>query len=322
MNRSAIFEACVTHLSVLCTRVELAGKLNILNLHVHCEDFYCQLFNKLYPLKLANMNANVQNVEGIDLIDSIAEVIVQVSSTATRQKVNSALGKNLAAYQGYSFRFVSISKDATHLRALDYINPHKLVFDPANDIYDVSSLLQVILHMELPRQREIYDFLRDELSEPGSERLKEESNLASVINSIAKQDLDGSLLDTTNANFNVDEKVALNDLHAAAGVIEDYKVYHHIVDRIYAEFDANGVNKSKSVLEAFRMAYFRLSAKFSGDALFFRITEDMVEKVRESSNFARIPIDELNLCVTVLAVDAFIRCKIFKRPSGVTHVAA
>lgn len=323
MNRSGIFDACEMHLSILCTRVELRGRLNILNLHLHCEDFYAGLLNRLHLLQLKNMNAYVQNAAGIDLIDINAKVVLQVSSTATKQKVNAALGKDLSAYTGHSFRFVSISKDASNLRTQSFDNPHKLVFDPANDVYDVASILNIILHLDLSRQREIYDYLRDELTEVGAERIPEDSNLAAIINVIANQNLSGSFSAGANiADFNVDEKVNYNGLSAAASVIEDYKVFSHIVDRTYTEFDNNGVNKSRSVLDAFRGIYLQLSGKYSGDELFFQIVEDVTRKVKASSNFSKVPLEELSLSVNVLAVDAFIRCKIFKKPIGANHAVA
>lgn len=323
MNRSHIFDACERYLSTLCTSVELRGKLNLLNLHVHCEDFYAGLLNRLFLLELKNMNAYVQNAEGVDLIDKKAKVILQVSSTATAQKVNAALGKDLSAHQGHSFRFMSISKDASGLRSKKFINPHNLIFDPANDVYDVASLLSIILHLDLARQRDVYNYLHQELSQPGADRMPEESNLAAIINIISKENL-GSSGVANIVDFNVDEKVAINGLDAAASVIEDYKVYSHIVDRTYTEFDNNGINKSKSVLEAFRAIYLKLKIKHSGDELFFQITEEVTNRVRQSSNFARVPIEELNLYVNVLAVDAFIRCKILKKPSdaGVYNVTA
>lgn len=322
MIRSNLFDACEYQLAVLCTRVELRGKLNLLNLHVHCEDFYAGLLNRLYSLNLKNVNAYSQNAEGIDLLDSGAKVILQVSSTATAQKINSSLGKDLSAYSGHGFRFMSISKDASHLRKSTYDNPHQLVFDPVQHIYDVAALLNIILHMELSKQRDIYEFLRDQLSEPGSERVMEESNLALVINTIAKENLYSLQAGATAEEFNVDDKVAFNGLNAAAGVIEDYKVFHHIVDRIYTEFDNNATNKSRSVLDAFRGTYNRLSSKYSGDELFFQIVEETISNVKNSSNYSKIPIEELQLCVNILAVDAFIRCRIFKKPPEAIHAPA
>jgi hypothetical protein len=316
MNRGTTFDLCEQFLTWHCTRIEARGKLNLLNLHLHCEDFYAHFLNLLFGYQLKNLNAIDQNAAGVDLVDAAGKILLQVSATATKAKVNAALEKDLSAYTGHAFRFVSISKDAAHLRGHTYTNPHKLAFDPKSDIYDVPSLLTIILHMEISGQRKVYEFLRDEL-EPAPSRMLPESNLAAVIGVISREDLSSVATGATSIPFNVDDKLKANDLHAAAGVIEDYKIHHHRVERIYGEFDVAGVNKSKSVLDSFRSIYLKLSAQYSGDELYFQVVEQVMKKVRESANYVQIPLEELELCTNVLAVDAFIRCRIFKEPMGV-----
>ena len=60
MNRSFYWDLCEERLSFLCTRIELRGKLNILNFHLHAEDFYVNFLNVLFGYKLKNMNAVAQ----------------------------------------------------------------------------------------------------------------------------------------------------------------------------------------------------------------------------------------------------------------------
>lgn len=320
VNRSHLFELCSHYLAVLCTKVEMQGKLNVLNLHVHCENFYASLLNLLFGYQLKNLNASVQNAAGVDLVDATAKLLLQVSATATTTKINAALGKDLSQYTGHGFRFMSISKDASHLRGSTYNNPHALIFNPALHIYDVQFLLKTIQNLSLSDQNAVYELLREELGESG--HVLAETNIASVINIIAKEDLSISAIGEAPTEFNVDEKVAFNGLDAASGVIEDYKIFHPKVDGIYAEFDSSGKNRSRSVLDAFRNAYIRLSKKHSGDELFFQITEHMIAQVEKSANYVKVPLEELQLCVNVLAVDAFIRCKIFKKPVETPHAAA
>src|SRR5579859_1674213 len=98
MNQGMIFDSCNELLSVLCVRVSNGGKLNVLHLHVHSENFFATLLNLLYHLELTNLNATEQNAEGIDLVDAKAKVILQVSAKTTKGKVESSLAKDLAAY--------------------------------------------------------------------------------------------------------------------------------------------------------------------------------------------------------------------------------
>ena len=68
MNRSNYFNYIEEKLSILATRIDIRGKLNILDLHMHSENFYQDFFNLLCEWQLRNLNAVKQNIEGIDLI--------------------------------------------------------------------------------------------------------------------------------------------------------------------------------------------------------------------------------------------------------------
>jgi hypothetical protein len=97
MQRSNYWNLCEEKLSILCTRVEMRGRLNILDFHLHCEDFYLQFLNLLFGYTLVNMNATTKNVEGIDLLDIAGKIVLQVSATATKSKVELALSKDLSS---------------------------------------------------------------------------------------------------------------------------------------------------------------------------------------------------------------------------------
>ena len=70
MNRSKYFDFIESKLSLLATRIEMRGGLNILNLHLHSENFYLHFFKVLFGWVLQNLNAVRQNVAGIDLVDT------------------------------------------------------------------------------------------------------------------------------------------------------------------------------------------------------------------------------------------------------------
>ena len=197
MNRSHYFNYIVGRLSALATEIEFSGKLNLLDLHLHSENFYLHFFNELFGWELGNLNASIQNVAAIDLIDHKNKIVVQVSATATKEKVESALTKDLSHYAGYAFKFISISKDAGALRSMAFVNPHNLAFNPQSDIYDIASILKKILALGVDDLRRIGDFIKKEL---GSELdpLKLESNLAAIINILAREDWsrDASTIET------------------------------------------------------------------------------------------------------------------------------
>lgn len=318
MNRSKYFDFIESKLSLLATRLEMRGGLNILDLHLHSENFYLHFFNLLFGWKLQNLNAVHQNEAGVDLVDTTSNIIVQISATATKQKIESALAKDLSNYKGYTFKFISISKDAKDLRTKKFSNPHNLTFLPARDIFDIHTLLSKILVMDIDQQKKIHEFLTKELkSEPDPEKV--ESNLTTIIKILSKEDWSQRARDLETIPYDIEAKISYNQLHIARSLIDDYKIHYSRIDKIYSDFDKQGVNKSISILNGIRAEYLSPLSVGSPDQIFFSIIEKVTQKIRVSANYTSIPDEELVLCVQILVVDAFIRCKIFKNPLGNTN---
>ena len=96
MSRQKYFNFIEEKLSILATRIEIRGGLNILDLNLHSENFYLHFLNLLFGWDLINCNKVQHNMAGIDLVDTRNNIVAQVSSTATRQKIESALSKDLS----------------------------------------------------------------------------------------------------------------------------------------------------------------------------------------------------------------------------------
>ncbi len=317
MNRANYYNVIEERLSTLAYRITQRGKLNVLDYHIHSENFYQYLLNKIYGWSIINENDIKHNVEAIDLIDHTNKLIIQVSATATKQKIESSLSKkSLQAYAGYTFKFVSIAKDADDLQKMTFINPYGVSFDPKVDIIDNKSLLIAIKGLE--NLTPIYDFVKKELS-PDFDPMKLESNLAAIINILSKEDLNDSDSIAEITAFEIDRKILHNNLNAAKIIIEDYRIHYARVDRIYSEYDTQGYNKSSSVLSTIRQEYAKAKGTLTDDKLFFDVVANVREKVLNSSNYQGMPLDELELCVNILVVDAFIRCRIFENPNNYNY---
>jgi len=317
MNRSKYFDDIEERLNLLAYRIEVRGGLNILNLHLHSENFYLHFLNVLFSWKLKNLNAVDPNAAGLDLVDATNNIVVQVSATATKQKVESALSKDLSAYNGFSFKFISICKDASKLRTKTFLNPHKLSFMPAQDILDVPALLAFIGTMNIDSQKAVYEFLKNELKpEPDPEKV--ESNLTTIIKILASEDWSQKVHGFETIPYDIDAKITYNQLNEAKILIDDYKIHYPRVDKIYSDFAKQGVNKSLSILDSIRTEYLTIGSKGSPDERFFSTIDIVIQKIQKSANFTSMFEEELRLSVQILVVDAFIRCKIFKNPLGNT----
>lgn len=307
------FDLCTRKLSILVYEIEIRGNLNILDLNIHAENFYSRLLNLIYGYSLSNINATTQNAEGIDLVDYASKVVLQVSSTATKAKVDASLRKDLSSFAGYQFKFVALTKDASNLKDKSFANPHKLKFNPSDDIFDVKAISNAILALDLAKQQQVYNFLRTEMR-PEEVEIPSDSNLTALIGILGNEDLRAENQNGAPIPFNVDRKIIFNNLDTAAQIVDEHKIYYHKVDQLYSAFDQAGKNKSTSVLSAFHNAYLKLSKNFKDDELFFEVVQHMIGVVKSSGNYVAISIEELELCVNILAADAFIRCRIFKNP--------
>ena len=214
LNRTRYYNYIEERLNFLAYRIEKRGKINLLDLNIHSETFFAELFNILYNYNLVNLNYIKQNTEGIDLIDTKNKIIIQVSATSTKEKIENSLNKGIYLfYKDYNFKFISISKEvSSKLRATEFENPYNLIFDSQKDILDSTTLLRYILNLEIDKQKILFEFIKKELGEEIS-TIKVDSNLATIINILAEEDLDFKNTEINTTIFVIEEKINYNNLN-------------------------------------------------------------------------------------------------------------
>lgn len=323
MNRTEYFNYIEEKLNILSYRIKNRGKINLLDLNIYSETFFAELMSYLLEYSLKNINPIKQNMEGIDLIDENNRIIAQVSSTCTKQKIENSLNKEIfKKYACFKFIFIAIVGNADTLRTTTYKNPYKAMFSPADNIYDIKSLLNIVLNLNITKQRKLYEFIRDELGN-NIDIVKMDSNLAVIINLLSQENLSDIVESPEINSFEITRKIEFNDLMSVKETIDDYKIFYSKLDEKYKEFDKQGVNKSFSVLSVIRNIYNKLAREISEpQELFYTIMDNVIELIKNSKNYIEIPYEELEICVSILVVDAFIRCKIFKNPEGYNYVIA
>lgn len=322
MNRKLLYDYIEERLLVLTYRVKVRGKLNILDLHIHSENFYRDFLNILYGWNMDNLNKAVHNVEAIDLIDKKHQIVVQVSATNTKQKIENSLSKAfLTDYSGWTFKFVSIVEITDNLRTKSFENKYGLQFNPKEDIIDMVSILREILNFSTDNLKKVYDFVIQELGNDLTESVLV-SDLVCVITMLAQVDtseFEGFRLEN---EFKVDEKINFNSLVRAADIIKEYNVWQMAVRKVYATFDAEGTNKSYFVLQKIRSFYIAHKQTLSGDDLFDAVLKDVKNEIKENVSSKELSYEAIDVCADILVVDAFIRCKIFENPKGYSNVTA
>lgn len=166
MIRENNFNYIEEKLNILAYRIKQRGKLNLLELNIHSECFFAELLNLIFDWKLKNLNIQNHNVEGIDLIDDENKIIIQVSATATKRKIECSLKRDsISQYDNYMFKFLYIAGNVDKLRKEEYEKPNNIKFNSFEDIIDITYILKNILVLSMEKQAKLKDFFQKELEE-------------------------------------------------------------------------------------------------------------------------------------------------------------
>lgn len=299
-------------LSGLAYNVELRGLLNLLDLHVISEDFFVGLLNLVYGWNLRNANSLLQNAPGIDLVDDSNHILVQVTGSCTKKKIDHSLEEISEKYSGYHFYFVPIVLDARKQRIYEYTPPHGVLFNPKTDILDIHFIADRIKEMtDIEKVATIAMYVRNNIRHDTPSSVQLTSGLNDIICLLAKDSLNEGDFDT--ADFEIKAKISFNNLSIyAKDIIDQYKIYYVNVLDIYKEYARQGKTKSMAVLQKLHKIYISLKTQASGDALFMAIEKEIIKQIDHSNN--KLTEEQLEMFVDILMVHAFIECKIFEKP--------
>lgn len=297
-------ECVLNGLSELAANVALRAAVNLTDLHVHSENFYAELLRIVYGWNLRNANIEKQNAEGIDLVDDDSKIVVQVTGTCSKSKIDHSLSELKENYAGYRFVFLPIVNSAKAQRKYSYTTQHGIKFDPKQDILDIVSIVKELSKPDSTEKAEAAaGFIKRNLITIVSDSHQLASGLEHIILQLSKDDSEDITFDIED--FKIEAKIAFNNLEYGKGVIRDCAGQYRRVQSIYDEYDGQGKNKSKAVLHKLHSIYLREKQQYQGDDLFKRIEKAIVESVNIGSLPAGFTSEELEMCADMLMVHAF-----------------
>lgn len=316
MELKRLTDIITSRLAYLSSEVRLNGTMNLLDSNVLSEEIFKTILNILYGWNLQNANLAEQNIKAIDLVDNVAKVIVQVSSDNSKAKVQKSLNKiDTSKFGGYSFKFVCISKKVSHLKNSALNVPAGIRFDAATDCYDDRRILKDIIQgKDVESIRKLASYLEKSVL-PASATERRPSVITYVINCLSEVSLSEVTGNPDTQPFDLIPKIDLNKLVKWKAIVAEYTVYSVLVDKIYKQYDEQGVNKSFAVLSSLHDLYLSLSATDSGDSLFDTLLDEVYKMVDgDGMCNESLTQEELLLNIKIVLVDAFVKCKIFKKP--------
>ena len=304
-----------SRLSYLSSEVRLSGSMNLLDSNVLLEDVFKEILNITYGIELQNANLIKQNIKAIDLIDCSTKTFIQVSSDNSKAKVQTSLDKiELPKYEGYTFKFVCISKGISHLKKHHFNVPEGISFNAETDCYDDKRILRDILAKDIDTIRKLASYLEESIL-PATADERRPSVITYVINRLADEPLAEIAVNPDTKSFDLEPKIDINSLKKWRHIISKYTVFSLLVDKIYRAYDEQGVNKSFAVLSSLHDLYLNLASELTGDTLFDKLLESVYDIVNKDYEYNEsLTREELQVNIKIVLVDAFVKCKIFKKP--------
>ena len=315
MELKRLTSIITSRLAYLSSEVRLSGSMNLLDSNVLLEDVFKEILNITYGLKLQNANLIKQNIRAIDLIDCSSKTIIQVSSDNSKAKVQTSLDKiEQPKYEGYTFKFVCISKGVSHLKKHHFNVPEGISFNAEKDSYDDKRILRDVLAKDIDTIRKLALYLEKSIL-PATADERRPSVITYVINRLADEPLAEIAVNPDTKSFDLKPKIDFNSLKKWRDMISEYTVFSLLVDKIYRAYDEQGVNKSFAVLSSLHDLYLNLASELTGDALFDKLLESVYDIVNKDYEYNEsLTREELQMNIKIVLVDAFVKCKIFKKP--------
>lgn len=152
---------------------------------------------------------------------------------------------------------------------------------------------------------------------------KHPSALAAIINRIGVSIFDEYNNEQSGEAPDPDKKIAHNKVIRYKPIIEECKVYHGKLNKIYKEIEEDGSPKKKLLLQNISILYKREKGKYNSfdeiaknaDSIIEAVETKLWDIIEQDNTIAdKIPYEAIQLSMLVILVDAFMRCKILEEP--------
>ncbi|WBX36475.1 ABC-three component system protein [Mycoplasma capricolum] len=317
-SKNSLIERIALRLSTYQTYITNLSKIGKTDENLNAERIYTDVINTIFNLELSNYNSVIFNNPGFDLIDKKNKILIQVSATCSKDKIQNSLSKiNINEYQNYNFKFLCISnQEIKNVKKLKFQIPNTLLFEPKKDIWDVSFLIQHLYEVNIIKLEKLLTYLNQETLDIINFKTLS-SDIATIINILSTK-MDNQYEDNNNNKvFNIEEKIVYNNLFSIRNYIYNNASSISKVIKVYEEFEKQGKNISKNVISQISRTYYELLSKYDDPIkIFWKIIWNLENIVKNSSNLdiKNISVENISSSLSVIVVDAFMKCKIYKKP--------
>lgn len=174
LNRKDNIDKISTKLAILAHKVELNSCLNLMDLNIHAEYFFCDLLNVIFNASLVNLNTINTNAKSIDLIDLRKRLAIQVTSTPEFSKIKKTVDGFIETenINNIDRLIVLIIIKKKRYQAKTYGD--KFIISVSDDVLDYTDLIKLIMGLPPEKIQKICDYLSSQIFDTPSQKAPKE----------------------------------------------------------------------------------------------------------------------------------------------------
>jgi hypothetical protein len=155
-QRKIAFDSISRFLAITRYDIEQHQHINDQSLNIHGENWFRDIFNFVYDLKLINANFLSSNYPAIDLVDNTNNIVYQITTTRTKEKVEHTLTKIAETiYKDFSLKiFFLLEKAKFQKETRDYFS-NKYGINISDILKDYNDLIKDIESLETDKLIEL-----------------------------------------------------------------------------------------------------------------------------------------------------------------------
>ena len=174
LNRKDNIDKISTKLAILAHKVELNSCLNLMDLNIHAEYFFCDLLNMIFNASLVNLNTINANAKSIDLIDLRKRLAIQVTSTPEFSKIKKTVDGFIETenINNIDRLIVLIIIKKKRYQAKTYGD--KFIISVSDDVLDYTDLIKLIMGLPPEKIQKICNYLSSQIFDTPSQKAPKE----------------------------------------------------------------------------------------------------------------------------------------------------
>lgn len=310
LQRQHYMDRITNKLAILAHAVELKTCLNLTDINIHAEFFFCDLLNLIYGLNLVNANTIKSNAKAIDLVDFNKRLAVQVTSTSDFTKIKHTIDGFISSdnIDKIDRLIILMLTKKKNYKALTYGESFKI--NIKEDVWDYTSLIKAINSLSPDVIRKIHDYLESQLPESRTSKApKEVATILGMIKILSVEDhpMSGNgFLEEPDPHKKINKRFAAYAEYLLDIYTSLISTYAGILAEISSQSDAGILNLNKIA------AYLK---RFS-DSTLNECNGDPVEALGKMTDYYASKlmadgVDYEDSAIQYYLIDSMIRCNVF-----------